>query len=184
MPIESKIVSSQEVALAAGVSRTVVSWVVNGTAAQHRVTQATEQRVKAAVAQLNYEPSRFLAKRELLSCHVDKLLSERPEGSLLSSTTQQLDNPTTSRDSGSLPSATQQPSNLTTFLVAAGYRLMPVENVDELGRMPREGLVGILYRKASSPSATEQPNNLTTAPQAPSVSEVAAGSWEIMKDKV
>jgi hypothetical protein len=35
---------------------------------------------------------------------------------------------------------------------------------------------------ASSPSATEQPNNLTTAPQAPS--EVAAGSWEIMKDKV
>jgi hypothetical protein len=65
MPLENKVVSSQEVALAAGVSRTVVSWVVNGTAAQHRVTKATEQRVKAAVAQLNYEPSRFLRGKEL-----------------------------------------------------------------------------------------------------------------------
>jgi transcriptional regulator with XRE-family HTH domain len=86
MPLENKVVSSQEVALAAGVSRTVVSWVVNGTAAQHRVTKATEQRVKAAVAQLNYEPSRFLRGKELLS--------ESPAGSL-SSTTKQPNNPTT-----------------------------------------------------------------------------------------
>jgi hypothetical protein len=103
MSLESKIASSQDVALAAGVSRTVVSWVVNGTAAQHRVTKSTEQRVKAAVAQLNYEPGRFLGRTELLSCSADKLLSESPV---------------------CLPealfTATQQLSNLTTLLSAAG----------------------------------------------------------------
>jgi glycosyltransferase involved in cell wall biosynthesis len=54
---------------------------------------------------------------ELLSCPVDKLLSESPVGALLSSsTTKQPSNLTasSSRASGSLPSATQQPSNLTT----------------------------------------------------------------------
>jgi hypothetical protein len=118
MPFENKIVSSQEVALAAGVSRTLVSWVVNGTAAQHRVTKVTEQRVKVAVAQLNYEPGRFLGRKELLS--------ESP--------------------AGSLSSTTKQPDNLITLLSSSGYRLVPVQSKADLAAATTEGLVGLVYR--------------------------------------
>ena len=118
MPLENKVVSSQEVALAAGVSRTVVSWVVNGTAAQHRVTKVTEQRVKVAVAQLNYEPGRFLGRKELLS--------ESP--------------------AGSLSSTTKQPDNLITLLSSSGYRLVPVQSKADLAAATTEGLVGLVYR--------------------------------------
>jgi hypothetical protein len=52
---------------------------------------------------------------ELLGCSVDKLLSESPAGSLLlASTTEQPNNLTTSRASGSLSSTTKQPGNSTT----------------------------------------------------------------------
>ena len=97
-----------DIAAAAGVSATLVSWVAKGTATQHRISEATQRRVRVAMEQLGY----------------------RPAGPEVASS-----------------STTQQPNNLTTLLAAAGYRLVPVENGEELSRMPREGLVGLVYRE-------------------------------------
>jgi hypothetical protein len=59
------------------------------------------------------------------------------------------------RTEGSLSSATQQPSNLTTFLVAAGYRLVPVQTKADLAAATSEGLVGLVYRERENRPSTE-----------------------------
>jgi hypothetical protein len=143
MSEEVNKVSTRDVAAVAGVSATLVSWVAKGTATQHRIPEVTQRRVRAAIEQLGYRPA-GPAGPAVVGCSVAQLLSERP--------------------AGSLSATTKQPDNLTTILSSTGYRLVPVENVDVLGRMPREGLVGILYRKAPSPSAIEQLDYPTTLP--------------------
>jgi hypothetical protein len=90
MSDEINRVSTRDVAAVAGVSAMLVSWVAKGTAPQHRIPEATQRRVRAAIEQLGYEP----VKPAVVGCSVDKLLSESPECSL--------------------PLATEQPNNLTT----------------------------------------------------------------------
>jgi hypothetical protein len=51
-------VSARDVASAAGVSAPVVSWVANGTATQHRITEATQCRVRAVIERMGYGASR------------------------------------------------------------------------------------------------------------------------------
>ena len=46
----------EEVARLAGVSRTTASYVINGKAAQHRISAKTQERVMAIVTQYNYKP--------------------------------------------------------------------------------------------------------------------------------
>jgi DNA-binding LacI/PurR family transcriptional regulator len=49
--------TSRDVAAAAGVSRATVSYVLNGTDEQHRITPATRDRVLAVAERLGYEPN-------------------------------------------------------------------------------------------------------------------------------
>jgi transcriptional regulator, LacI family len=46
----------EEIARLAGVSRTTASYVVNGKAEQHRISEKTRERVMAVVNQYNYKP--------------------------------------------------------------------------------------------------------------------------------
>ena len=46
----------EEIARLAGVSRTTASYVVNGKAEQHRISEKTRDRVMAVVNQYNYKP--------------------------------------------------------------------------------------------------------------------------------
>lgn len=50
-----------EVARLAGVSRTTASYVINGKAEQHRISQATQDKVMAVVKAHNYQPDRQAA---------------------------------------------------------------------------------------------------------------------------
>ena len=159
MQPESAIVSSQEVALAAGVSKPVVSWVVNGTAAQHRVSKATEQRVRAEITRLGYRPGWFV---KTLTCSV-----EHGAG----------------YTEGGVPSVGGKLDGLTTVLATAGYRLVPVATMANLARLPDDGLVGVVYgmdrgalgmevrdQKTNPPSVTEQtppPSAATSIRSAP-----------------
>ena len=46
----------EEVARLAGVSRTTASYVINGKAAEHRISEKTQAKVMAVVEQYNYRP--------------------------------------------------------------------------------------------------------------------------------
>jgi len=49
--------NSYDVARAAGVSRSVVSMVLNGSADKYRISKATQERVRAAISQYGYTPN-------------------------------------------------------------------------------------------------------------------------------
>jgi transcriptional regulator with XRE-family HTH domain len=117
MSDEVNKVSTRDVAAVAGVSATVVSWVAKGTATQHRITEATQRRVRAAIEQLGYRP----AGPAVVGCSVDKLLSERPaclpealrrQTDSLSSTTQQPDNLTTAPEPALAPTPEAPPARV------------------------------------------------------------------------
>ena len=64
-------VNSYDVARAAGVSRTVVSLVINGRADKYGIARKTREKVLAAVSQLGYTPNMiirdmFLKRREVI----------------------------------------------------------------------------------------------------------------------
>jgi len=53
----AKPVTREEIARKAGVSATVVTWVINGQAVEKRIAPRTIQRVQAVAKSLNYEPN-------------------------------------------------------------------------------------------------------------------------------
>jgi len=127
MVIDGNKVSARDVAAQAGVSPPVVSWVANGTATQHRISESTQRRVRGAIEQMGYEPAKP-AGPAVVGCPVDKLLSGRP--------------------ADSLSSTTKQPDNLTTLLSSSGYRLVPVQTKADLAAATDVGLVGLVYRES------------------------------------
>ncbi len=118
-------VSARDVAVEAGVSAPVVSWVANGTATQHRIGEATQCRVRAVIERMGYGSSRGAGA--VVGCQTAELLGKSPFGQPL--TTQQLD-------------------NLTTALSAFGCELVPAQTRADLVSVTTEGLVGVLYRQA------------------------------------
>ena len=129
-------VSTRDVAAAAGVSATLVSWVAKGTATQHRIPEKTQRRVRVAMEQLGYRPAGpGPAGPAVVGCSVDKLLSER--------------------SAESLSSTTKQPDNLTTLLSSSGYRLVTVQSTADLAVAMTEGLVGLVYRERENRPSTE-----------------------------
>ena len=72
----TKRLNSYDVARAAGVSRTVVSLVVNGKADKYGIAKETQERVRAVVRQTGYVPNMFirdmfLKRREVLGVGAD-----------------------------------------------------------------------------------------------------------------
>ncbi len=63
--INQRLVTIPDIAFAAGVSRTTVSLVMNGKAAQYRISTATRQRVEAVIAQSGYQPNRMARNMRL-----------------------------------------------------------------------------------------------------------------------